>query len=133
MPEQQLTLAQRIDRFIADSHLVHEFVKGDETVIVHGEAGDYPSLAKIAADAATLIATILHNSAGLRVMKFDFTDQLQLVLPHGAGTKHYTMKITNSAGHTLYAPEEPIDDDTIVVDFTEPESGVAIVTLYTAL
>jgi hypothetical protein len=38
-------LAQAIDQFLIDSGLVHDFVKGDKTVIVQGANGPYPSAA----------------------------------------------------------------------------------------
>ena len=133
-------LAQKIDQFIADSDLAHLFTKGDKTVVVHGEAGDYPSLAKIAADAQDLVdrtkttmATILADSAGMVVMRFDFTDSIQLEINHGKNTKFYMMKLVNTQGDILIAPEDPVDENTILVDFSEPESGTAILQLFTTL
>ncbi len=42
-------LGQVIDHFIEDAARVHDFVKGDKTIIVYGEDGPYPSAAMMAA------------------------------------------------------------------------------------
>jgi hypothetical protein len=54
-------------KFRADVALVNEFVRGDATVMVHGDDGNYPSLAKIAADAQLAINAIDATLAGKEV------------------------------------------------------------------
>lgn len=130
-----------IDRFIVDTSLAHDFVKGDETLDVVGSEGTYPSLAKIAKQARDLISntqiavqTMMQDLGGMKVMKFEFETGIQIILPHNAKTQFYTLKMVNHLGQELQlVPNGPVDDDNIIVEFSEPESGVAIIQLFTAL
>lgn len=54
-----MNLSDTVSKFETNVELVHEFAKGDKDVIVHGDAGSYPSLAKIAADAVIAVNTLI--------------------------------------------------------------------------
>jgi ABC-type transporter Mla subunit MlaD len=49
-----------VNSFQSDVELVHQFVKGDKTVIVNASNGSYPSLAKIAADNQNVLTNIIN-------------------------------------------------------------------------
>jgi hypothetical protein len=49
-----------VNSFQSDVELVHQFVKGDKTVIVNASGGSYPSLAKIAADNQNVLTNIIN-------------------------------------------------------------------------
>lgn len=129
-----------IDRFIADSKLVHDFTKGDDTLDVIGEDGTYPSLAKIAKNASKLvndtqiaIQQMVAEAGGLKVIKFSFEAGTRIIFNHKAKTNFYDLSITANDGVVVMAPHCPLDEDNVVVEFEVPESGVAILKLYTAL
>jgi ABC-type transporter Mla subunit MlaD len=51
-----------VNSFQSDVELVHQFVKGDKTVIVNASDGSYPSLAKIAADNQNFLTNIINSA-----------------------------------------------------------------------
>lgn len=136
-----LTLEEVIDRFVVDTSLAHDFVKGDENLDVVGEEGTYPSLAKIAKNANAMIdkahlaiQTIISDNAGMKVMRFDFDMASRVAFVHNAGTMNYLMKVINTDGNELCSiPVYSVDDDAVVIDFAEPEAGMAILQLFPQL
>jgi hypothetical protein len=134
------TLSSVIERFITDTGLAHDFVKGDENLDVVGSEGTYPSLAKIAKQARQLVSTVeqavqikLQEMAGLKVIKYAFDEALQVNFKHDSGANYYDITIIGADGVIVHAPHAPVDDNNIVVDFNVPEGGVAILKLYTSL
>lgn len=73
--------------------------------------------------AHTAVQEVLGATQGLVSKTYTFESTLQLTIPHNLGTKDYTFSIVNSEGQRVYAPDSAIDDNTFVVNFTEPESG----------
>lgn len=57
-------LHDTVTLFETNVALVHEFAKGDSTVVVNGDAGSYPSLAKIAADSQHSLSLLLTSNQG---------------------------------------------------------------------
>jgi len=127
----QETLAWHIDRFITDSGLAHDFVKGDENLMVQGEAGAYPSLAKLAKDAKIQIDLIAEQRlGGLVVRKYTFAATQMLNIKHDLNTELFSMTIMNDVKDILHAPFEPIDSNEFTIHFTEPESGIVIIQFF---
>jgi len=153
-----MNLSDTVATFQADCELVHEFAKGDKTVIVHGTAGSYPSLAKIAADSQVAIsgistiigeyeeqldvsqaaltasnealAGLFHLASGIVGKTFHFESTMELRIKHNMNTKVFTESIVNLAGDKVYAPCRPIDNTEFVVEFTDPEAGMISVLFY---
>ena len=61
----QAILQAAILQFQIDAGLVHEFAKGDATVTVVGADGDYPSLAKLAADAQAYLDSAIQAQVAI--------------------------------------------------------------------
>lgn len=134
------TLSAVIERFITDTGLAHDFVKGDENLDVQGSEGTYPSLAKIAKQARQLINTTeqavqikLQEIAGLKIIKYVFDESLQVNFQHDSGAFFYDITLIGLDGAMIHAPHQPVDENNIVVDFNVPEGGVALLKLYTLL
>lgn len=138
-----------------DCELVHEFTKGDKTVVVQGEAGSYPSLAKIAADSqfdlsnlvsetreqlevsnAALIATsealtgLFHLASGIIGKSYKFTHALEVPIYHQMGTDVFTVQILGTDGSIINAPATPIDKNNLIINFMDYESGIAVITYF---
>ena len=84
----------------------------------------------ISVAANNAVREVLGATNGLVSKTYNFESTLQLTIPHNLGTKDYTFSIVNSDGQRVYAPDRAIDDNTFVVDFTEPESGTISVIFY---
>ncbi len=122
--EPALTLADTIIRFRDDADLAHDFVKGDASTIVVGEAGSYPSLAKIAADVQLQLRALLQSQSQSTIARsIPFTLTEELSVKHNLGTRNFTFSITNTIGQQVYAPSRVLSENEFVVDFTEPEIG----------
>lgn len=127
------TLAEYIDRFIKDASLAHDFVKGDATTMVHGEDGDYPSLAMLAANAQNQLQLIVEQQlSGMVVRKYNFINTNALVVKHGLGTKLFEVTLINSEDDRLHAAVEVVDENEFHIIFTENEAGVLLVKFFTA-
>lgn len=127
------TTAEYIQRFKLDTELAHQFTKGDDTLDVVGDEGTYPSLAKLAKNAQTLVATAISELQGLVILKFDFSAGLELNVEHGKDCMFYDATLINSDGAELVVNHHAVDKDNIRFYFTEPEEGVLLLKLYTAL
>lgn len=129
-PQEQLQ--SQIVRFINDSDLVHEFVKGDDTVTVHGEKGDYPSLAKLVKDIKAGFQKIPETRFnGMVVRRYQFPISTVLKIRHSLGTKIFDFYVVNGDGDKLLAvPFEAVDENNLQISFTEPEKGYLVVTYY---
>jgi len=150
-----MNLSDTVATFQTDVELVHEFVKGDKTVIVHGSDGQYPSLAKIAADSLVVIANanedfaealdvnqaaliasqealagLFHLASGVVGKSYSFSSTKELHIKHHMGTRVFTKTIIGSDGAEVYASSRPIDETEFVVDFTDYEEGNIIVMFY---
>lgn len=130
LPQEQLQ--SQIVRFIDDSNLVHEFVKGDDTVTVHGEKGDYPSLAKLVKDIKAGFQRISETRFnGMVVRRYAFPPATELKIKHGMGTRIFDFFVINADGDRLVAvPAQAVDENNLQITFTEPEKGDLIVTYY---
>lgn len=127
----QAKLSWYIDRFITDSGLAHDFVRGDDTVMVHGEDGDYPSLAMLAKLALQKLDTISEQRfAGMVIRKYSFGPMVGMVINHGLNTPIYEVFIINEDGDIVHPMLDTIDNNNFVVEFTEPEKGTMIVKFY---
>ena len=126
-----LSLAEVITQFRNDTVLAHEFVNGDETTIVNGEGGSYPSLAKIAADADNRIVELYNNQTqGLLVKHYQFQSTLDLVIEHNLNTRVFDLIIINSEGMRVHAPIDVVNENEFIVRFTEPEAGIVTASFY---
>ena len=73
-----MNLSDTVSKFQTNVELVHEFAKGDKDVVVHGDAGSYPSLAKIAADATSAVNTlIIENKEVINQNKVDIDELIE--------------------------------------------------------
>jgi len=143
-----------LNKFQLDVGLVHDFVKGDENVVVVGDEGTYPSLAKIAADSISNINTVVQTGqdnlalmqvaidtiindyqlallslarvSAVRIFNFDLS--LEWVVEHNLNTLSFSEVIFNVLGERVYAPITIIDNNRFKIEFTEPEAGVITVT-----
>ncbi len=150
-----MNLSDTVATFQADCELVHEFTKGDKTVVVNGEAGSYPSLAKIAADSQLALTDIIqevneqldvsqstittvnetlaglfHLASGIVGKTYSFADTLELRIKHNMGTRVFSTTIIASDNAEVKASISPIDDNEFKVGFTDPESGRINVIFY---
>ena len=128
----QELLKGQIVRFIDDSNLVHDFVKGDDTVTIHGEAGDYPSLAKLIKDIKAGFQRISQSRFnGMVVRRYEFPPSTNLKIKHSLGTKFFDFTIVNSDGARLIGcPALAVDENNIEITFSEIEKGYLVVTYY---
>ena len=125
------TLSDHIDRFIVDSGLAHDFVKGDANTMVHGEEGDYPSLAMLAKNAQANIELIVEQRlAGMVVRKYSFANTTELEVKHNLGTKYYETTIVNLAGDNVYAKTIYVNDNQFNISFTENEAGILLIKFF---
>ena len=150
-----MNLSDTVASFQTDCELVHEFAKGDKTVIVNGSAGSYPSLAKIAADSQGAITGLLsdvneqldysqsvlrttndslsglfHLASGIVGKSYNFDSTLELHVKHNMGTHVFSTIIIGNDNAEVKAQITPIDDSEFKVNFTTPESGRITVTFF---
>lgn len=113
-----------LSSFQTDVELVHEFVKGDATVVVNGSDGSYPSLAKIAADALTSLGNFTTiNQATLDALISAANSEVAALIISGQGV----IDNSNAAIQTI------VDNNQIAIDSIQAAETEAITNINNAV
>lgn len=125
-----LTLAELIERFREDCAMAHDFVKGDETLDIHGSDGDYPTLAKLIKQTRDQLLAAMNVQLGFTARKYHFSPSLTWQVLHpDVLSSDFTISIKNNAGDIVSPDTVTVVSDTeFLVEFTDPEGGTLIVT-----
>jgi hypothetical protein len=66
------------------------------------------------------------RGASPRFVEYPFTNALTVTINHNLRTTKYLEKITSAQGYRIYAPVTTVDENTLEIRFTEPETGTAL-------
>lgn len=131
---QESALSLKISQFEADIDLAHQIVHGDPVAEVLTEGGLVPSFAnvisRIRGSYQAMLDEMLHSMQGTVAFSYSFEKSMVWHIVHNLNCVNFDETIRNIAGQRVYAHVEPINENELLVKFTEPEEGVISVVFF---
>jgi len=131
---QESALDLKISRFETDVDLAHQIVHGDRSTEVQTEGGLVPTFANIISRVQTsyeaVVEQMLHSMQGTVALSYSFEKSIIWHIVHNLNCVNFDETIRNTAGQRVYATVEPINENELLVKFTEPEEGTISVIFF---